>query len=267
MYAFAYHRPATLKEAASLLRKTGNARPLSGGQSLIPALKMRLADPSALVDLGGIAELRGIRRDGATLTIGAMARHAEVAASQEVMAAIPALARLAAGIGDQQVRNQGTFGGALANNDPAADYPVAVLALGAVIHTNKRKIPADRFFKGLMETALKPGEIITEVAFPLPKRAAYIKFKNSASRYALVGVFVSATADAVRVAVTGAASCVFRVKPMEKKLAEKFAPEAIAKVRVAPDKLNSDMHASAEYRSHLITVIAQRAVAAALAGK
>ncbi len=267
MYAFAYHRPATLKEAASLLRRSGNARPLSGGQSLIPALKMRLADPSALVDLGGIAELRGIRRDGATLTIGAMARHAEVAASQEVMAAIPALARLAAGIGDRQVRNQGTLGGALANNDPAADYPAAVLALGAVIHTNKRKIPADRFFKGLMETALKPGEIITEVAFPLSKRAAYIKFKNSASRYALVGVFISETADAVRVAVTGAASSVFRVKPMEKKLAEKFAPEAIAKVRVAPDKLNSDMHASAEYRSHLITVIAQRAVAAALAGK
>ncbi|MBX9812470.1 MAG: xanthine dehydrogenase family protein subunit M [Burkholderiales bacterium] len=267
MYAFAYHRPATLKQAASLLRKTEGAKALSGGQSLIPALKMRLADPPVLVDLGGIAELRGIRLEGTTLIIGAMARHAEVAAAKEVMTGIPALAQLAAGIGDRQVRNLGTLGGALANNDPAADYPAAVLALDAVIHTNKRAISADRFFKGLMETALKPDEIITAVAFPLPTRAAYVKFRNPASRYAIVGVFVAETAGRVRVAVTGAASCVFRVKPMEKKLAGKFAPEAIAKVRVAADKLNSDIHASAEYRSHLITVIAQRAVTAALSGK
>ena len=267
MYAFDYHRPATVKEAASLLRKNANAKALSGGQSLIPTLKLRLASPTALVDLGGIDELRGIALEAAVLTIGAMARHAEVAASKDVMIGIPALAKLADGIGDRQVRNQGTLGGALANNDPAADYPAAVLGLGATIHTNKREIAADRFFTGLYDTALKTGEIITRVTFPLPKRAAYVKFKNPASRYAIVGVFVSEGAVNVRVAVTGAASFVFRVTDMEKKLAENFAPEAVAKVRVPADKLNSDIHASAEYRSHLITVMAQRAVAAALTGK
>lgn len=267
MYAFEYHRPVTLKQAASLLRKTENARALSGGQSLIPTLKMRLANPSVLVDLGGIEELRGIKLDGATLTIGAMARHAEVASTKDVAIGIPALARLASGVGDRQVRNMGTLGGSLANNDPAADYPAAVLGLGATIHTNKREISADKFFIGLYDTALKTGEIITHVAFPLPKRAAYVKFRNPASRYAIVGVFVSETTGNVRVAVTGAANCVFRVQEMEKKLAEKFAPDAIAKVKVSPENLNSDIHASAEYRSHLITVMAQRAVAAALAGK
>lgn len=267
MYAFEYHRPVTLKQAASLLRKTENARALSGGQSLIPTLKMRLANPSVLVDLGGIEELRGIKLDGATLTIGAMARHAEVASTKDVAIGIPALARLASGVGDRQVRNMGTLGGSLANNDPAADYPAAVLGLGATIHTNKREISADKFFIGLYDTALKTGEIITHVAFPLPKRAAYVKFRNPASRYAIVGVFVSETTGNVRVVVTGAANCVFRVQEMEKKLAEKFAPDAIAKVKVSPENLNSDIHASAEYRSHLITVMAQRAVAAALAGK
>ena len=267
MYAFDYHRPATLKEAASLLRKNANAKALSGGQSLIPTLKLRLASPAALVDLGGIDELRGIKLEAAVLSIGAMARHAEVAASKDVMIGIPALAKLADGIGDRQVRNQGTLGGALANNDPAADYPAAMVGLGATIHTNKREISSDRFFTGLYETALKAGEIITRVTFPLPRRAAYAKFRNAASRFAMVGVFVSEGAGNVRVAVTGAASCVFRVAEMEKKLTEKFAPEAIAKMRVPADKLNSDLHASAEYRSHLITVMAQRAVAAALAGK
>jgi aerobic carbon-monoxide dehydrogenase medium subunit len=267
MHAFDYRRPATLKEAASLLRKVENAKALSGGQSLIPVLKLRLASPAALVDLGGIEELRGIRLEGATLTVGAMARHAEVASSKDVASGIPALAQLAGGIGDRQVRNAGTLGGSLANNDPGADYPAAVLGLGAVVHTHRRAIAADRFFTGLYETALKPGEIITSVAFPLPERAAYAKFRNPASRFAIVGVFVCASAGKVRVAVTGAASCVFRVKPMEKKLAEKFAPDAIAKVRVAPEKLNADLHASAEYRSHLITVMAQRAVEAALAGR
>jgi aerobic carbon-monoxide dehydrogenase medium subunit len=267
MHAFEYHHPATLKEAASLLRKVENAKALSGGQSLIPALKLRLASPAALVDLGGIEELRGIRVEGATLVVGAMVCHAEVAFSRDVATGIPALARLAEGIGDRQVRNAGTLGGSIANNDPAADYPAAVLGLGAVVNTNKRAIAADRFFTGLYETALKPGEIITSVAFPLAERAAYAKFRNPASRFAIVGVFVRASAGNVRVAVTGAASCVFRVKPMEKKLAEKFAPDAIAKVRVPPEKLNSDLHASAEYRSHLITVMAQRAVEAALAGK
>lgn len=267
MRAFEYHRPATLKEAASLLRKNENARALAGGQSLIPALKLRLATSPALIDLGMVEELRGIKLDGAVLTIGAMARHSEVATSKDVMIGIPALAQLAAGIGDRQVRNMGTLGGALANNDPAADYPAAVLGLGATVNTNKRAVAADRFFTGLYETALKRGEIITSVAFPLPKRAAYVKFRNPASRFAIVGVFVSEGAGNVRVAVTGAASCVFRVKQMEKKLAEKFAPDAIAKVRVPADNLNSDIHASAEYRAHLVTVMAQRAVAAALSGK
>ena len=267
MHAFDYHRPATLKEAASLLRKTEGARPLAGGQSLVPTLKFRLARPPSLVDLGAITDLRGIKLDGATLTIGAMTTHSEVAGSKDVAIGIPTLARLAAGIGDRQVRNAGTIGGALANNDPAADYPAAVLGVGATVHTNKRAIVADRFFLGPLETALRSGEIITSVSFPLPKRAAYVKFKNPASRFALVGVFVAEAAGVVRVAVTGATPCVFRVKEMEKRLGEKFAAEAIAKVAVPADSLSSDIHASAEYRSHLITVLAQRAVAAALAGK
>ena len=267
MHAFEYYRPTTVKEAASLLRKIENARPLAGGQSLIAAMKLRLANPAALVDLGTIAEMRGIRLDGGTLTLGALTRHSEVAAAKEVAIGIPALARLANGIGDRQVRNLGTLGGSLANNDPAADYPAAIMGLGATVNTNRRAIAADKFFTGLYETALKGAEIITSVAFPLPKRAAYVKFSNPASRFALVGVFVAEIAGSVRVAVTGAANCVFRVKAMEQKLTEKFSPDAIAKVRVAADTLNSDLHASAEYRSHLITVMAQRAVEAALSGK
>ena len=267
MHAFDYHRPATIKEAASLLRKAANSRVLAGGQSLIPTLKFRLSRPAALIDLGAIGELRGIKLDGAILTIGAMTTHSEVAASKDVAIGIPTLARLAAGIGDRQVRNAGTIGGALANNDPAADYPAAVLGIGATIQTNKRAIAADRFFAGPLETALRAGEIITAVSFPLPKRAAYVKFRNPASRFALVGVFVAEGAGAVRVAVTGAAPCVFRVKEMEKRLGDKFSADAIARVVVPADTLNSDIHASAEYRSHLITVLAQRAVAAALAGR
>jgi aerobic carbon-monoxide dehydrogenase medium subunit len=267
MHAFDYQRPATLKDAAAFLKKNENARILGGGQSLIPTLKMRLAQTPALVDLNALDELRGVKLEGVMLTVGAGLRHSEVAMSKDVLMAIPALARLAAGIGDRQVRNMGTLGGSLANNDPAADYPAAVLGLGATVHTNRRSIAADKFFVGLYETSLKPGEIITSVEFPLPKRAAYIKFKNPASRFALVGVFVNEGAGQVRVAITGAANGVFRVKDMEKKLGEKFAPEAIAKAKVAVDKLNSDLHASAEYRSHLITVLAQRAVAAALSGK
>lgn len=267
MHAFEYHRPKTMKEAVSLLRKVENAKPLAGGQSLVPALRMRLASPAALVDLGALEELRGIKLDGGTLTIGALTRHSEVAGSKDVAIGIPALARLADGIGDRQVRNLGTLGGSLANNDPAADYPAAVLGLGATVNTNKRAIAADKFFTGLYETALKPGEVIVSVSFPLPKRAAYVKFRNPASRFALVGVFVSESAGVVRVAVTGAGSSVFRVKPMEKRLTENFSPDAIAKTRVSPEALNSDVHASAEYRAHLITVLAQRAVAAAIAGK
>jgi carbon-monoxide dehydrogenase medium subunit len=268
MHTFDYHRPATLKDAVALLKKNENARVLAGGQSLIPTLKMRLAQTPALVDINSIGELRAVKLEAAVLTIGAGLRHSDVAASRDVMIGIPALARLAAGIGDRQVRNMGTLGGSLANNDPAADYPAAVLGLGATVHTNRRSIPADKFFTGLFETALKPGEIITSVEFPLPKRAAYVKFKNPASRFALVGVFVSEGAGQTRVAISGAGNAgVFRVKDMEKKLGEKFAPESIAKSKVAADKLNSDLHASAEYRSHLITVLAQRAVAAALSGK
>ncbi len=268
MHTFDYHRPATLKEAAALLKKNEAARILGGGQSLIPTLKMRLAQTPALVDVNALPELRAIKLEGAALTVGAGLRHSEVAAAKDVLISIPSLARVAAGIGDRQVRNMGTLGGSLANNDPAADYPAAVLGLGATIHTNKRSITADRFFTGLFETALKPGEIIVSVEFPLPKRAAYVKFKQPASRFALVGVFVAEGGGHVRVAVTGAGnSGVFRVKDMEKKLGEKFTPEAIAKSKVSPDKLNSDLHASAEYRSHLITVMTQRAVAAAVAGK
>jgi carbon-monoxide dehydrogenase medium subunit len=268
MHAFDYHRPKTMKDALSLLRKVENARPLAGGQSLVAALKLRLAKPAALVDLGALDELRGIKLEGGTLTIGALTRHSEVAASKDVAIGIPALARLAEGIGDRQVRNLGTLGGSLANNDPAADYPAAALGLGATVNTNKRAIAADKFFSGLYETALKPGEVIVSVSFPLPKRAAYVKFRNPASRFALVGVFVSESAGAVRVAVTGAGKDgAFRAKTMEKRLGENFSPEAIAKVRVNPEDLSSDVHASAEYRAHLVTVLAQRAVAAAVAGK
>lgn len=268
MHAFDYQRPATLKDAAAFLKKNENARVLGGGQSLIPTLKMRLAQTPALVDVTRIDELRAVKLEAAVLTVGAGLRHSEVAAHKDVLIGIPALARVAAGIGDRQVRNMGTLGGSLANNDPAADYPAAVLGLGATIHTNRRSLGADKFFTGLFETALKPGEIITSVEFPLPKRAAYVKFKQPASRFALVGVFVSEGAGHVRVAVTGAGNAgVFRVKDMEKKLSEKFAPESIAKSKIAPDKLNSDLHASAEYRAHLVTVLAQRAVAAALHGK
>lgn len=267
MHAFEYHRPKTMKDAVSLLRKMENAKLLAGGQSLVPALRMRLASPAALVDLGALEELRGITLDGGTLTIGALTRHSEVAGSKDVAIGIPALARLADSIGDRQVRNLGTLGGSLANNDPAADYPAAVLGLGATVNTNKRAIAADKFFIGIYETALKPGEVIVSVSFPLPKRAAYVKFRNPASRFALVGVFVSESAGVVRVAVTGAGSSVFRVKPMEKRLTENFSPDAIAKTRVSPEDLNSDLHASAEYRAHLVTVLAQRAVAAAIAGK
>jgi carbon-monoxide dehydrogenase medium subunit len=267
MRAFDYHRPKSVKEAVTLLRKVENAKLLAGGQSLIPSLKLRLSGPPALVDLGAIEEMRGIKLEGGTLTIGALATHAEVAASKDVAVGIPALGRLADGIGDRQVRNQGTIGGALAHNDPAADYPAAVLGLGATVNTNKRAIAADKFFTGTFATALKAGEIITSVSFPLPKRAAYVKFRQPASRFAMVGVFVSEGAGNVRVAITGAGGCVFRAKTMEKRLTENFTPDAIARVRIAPDALNSDIHASAEYRAHLIGVVAQRAVEAALAGK
>jgi carbon-monoxide dehydrogenase medium subunit len=227
-------------------------------------MKLRLSSPSDLIDLNFIKELAGIKASANGVEIGAMTRHADVAGSPEVKKAIPALAALAGIIGDRQVRHMGTMGGSLANSDPAADYPAAVLALGATITTNKRKIEADSFFKGLYETALEPGELITSVAFPAPKRAAYMKFKNPASRFAIVGVFVADFGGKVRVGVTGAGACAFRQADMEKALAAKFAPESVANIKVKPDGLNNDLHASPEYRAHLITVMAKRAVEAAL---
>jgi carbon-monoxide dehydrogenase medium subunit len=250
-------------DAAASLAK-GEAKLLAGGQSLVQAMKLRLASPSDLIDLGSIKDLAGIKADGKGVTIGAMTRHAEVAHSAEVKKAIPALAAMAAMIGDRQVRAMGTLGGSLANNDPAADYPAAVLALNATITTNKGKHEADKFFKGLYETALKDGEIITSVSFQAPKRAAYMKFKNPASRFAIVGVFVADFGGSVRVAVTGAGPCAFRQADMEKALSSKFAPESVANVKQKKEGLNTDLHASAEYRAHLVTVMAKRAVEAAL---
>jgi carbon-monoxide dehydrogenase medium subunit len=264
MYSFNYQKTKSVADAAAALGKNADAKLLAGGQSLVAAMKLRLAQPAQLIDLGDVAELKGIKVDGGSVTIGAMTRHAEVASSADVRKAIPALAALAGGIGDRMVRNMGTIGGSVAHNDPAADYPAAVLGLNATIVTNKRKIAADDFFKGLFETALQAGEIITAVSFPVPKRAAYMKFKNPASRYALVGVFVAETSGGPRVAVTGAGPGVFRVPEMEKALAAKFAPESVANIAVKSSALNSDIHASAEYRAHLITVMAKRAVAAAL---
>lgn len=265
MYSFIYQKTKSVADAAAALGKNADAKLLAGGQSLLAAMKLRLSQPAQLVDLGDVAELRGIKVDGGAVTVGAMTRHAEVASSADVKKAIPALAALAGMIGDRMVRNMGTIGGSVAHNDPAADYPAAVLGLNATVVTNKRKIAADDFFKGLFETALQPGEIITAISFPAPKRAAYMKFKNPASRYAMVGVFVADTAGGPRVAVTGAGPGVFRVPDMEKALAAKFAAESVANIAVKSDGLSSDIHASAEYRAHLVTVMAKRAVAAALA--
>ena len=263
MYAFEYARPATLKEAVSALRRQSEARLLAGGQSLVQALKLRLSRAPLLVDLGAIAELSGIRASNNVVSIGAMTRHADVASSRDVRRSIPALARLAGGIGDRLVRNLGTLGGSLANADPGADYPAAVVGLGATVITNRREIPADKCFTGLFETALKPGEIITRVDFPVPLRAGYAKFRNPASRFALVGVFVCDTSSGVRVAVTGAGPAVFRLKKMEKTLAKDFSAKAIEMYVHPAEGLNSDIHAAADYRAHLITVMAQRAVEAA----
>lgn len=264
MYQFNYHKAASASDAVAKLGANAEAKLLAGGQTLIASMKLRLAGPSDLIDLSSAADMKGIKVDGSGVTIGAMTRHAEVAASADVQKAIPALAKLAGGIGDRMVRNMGTMGGSVANNDPAADYPAGVLGLGATVNTNKRKIAADDFFTGMFSTALGEGEIITSITFPIPKRAAYIKFKNPASRYALVGVFVAETANGVRVAVTGAGPSVFRVPEMEKALAAKFAPESVANVKVKADGLNSDIHAQADYRAHLVTVMAKRAVEAAL---
>jgi carbon-monoxide dehydrogenase medium subunit len=265
MHAFEYHKPSSSKDATALAGKKDEGRYLAGGQSLVQAMKLRLSSPSDLIDLGSIKELVGIKASGGGVEIGAMTRHADVASSSEVKKAIPALAALAGIIGDRQVRHMGTLGGSLANNDPAADYPAAALGLGATITTNKRKIEADKFFKGLYETALEAGELITSVSFPAPKRAAYMKFKNPASRFAIVGVFVADFGGGnVRVGVTGAGPSAFRQAEMEKALGAKFAPDAVASIKVKADGLNNDLHASPEYRAHLITVMTKRAVEAAV---
>lgn len=263
MYDFAYQKPSSLADAAKVLGGDPEAKALAGGMTLIPVLKQRLNKPSVVVDLAKLG-LTGISVSGNTLTIGAMTTHATVANSADVKAKFPALAGLAAHIGDEAVRHRGTIGGSLANNDPSADYPAAVLGAGATIKTNKRSIAADDFFQGMFTTALEQDEIITAVEFPIPQKAGYEKFPNPASRYAMVGVFVAQTANGVRVAITGAgADGVFRQQEMEQALSKNFSPDAIASIKHPQDGLNSDIHASAEYRAHLIGVIARRAVAKA----
>lgn len=263
MYDFGFHRPTSLADAVKALKGASDGKLMAGGQTLIPTLKQRLARPSDIVDLSGLKELGGIKVEGGKVTIGALTRHADVAASAEVKKAIAALAHLADCIGDPQVRNRGTIGGSLANSDPAADYPAAVLGLGATVHTNERTIAADEYFKGMFETALKPAEIITAVSFPVPEKAGYAKFPNPASRYAMVGVMVAKGSQGVRVAVTGAGPCVFRQKDMEAALAKTWSASAIDGIKVSAKGLNSDIHASAEYRAHLIGVMAKRALQAA----
>ena len=258
MYAFAYERPASMANALAKISAGGQA--LAGGQTLIASLKQRLAQPSSLIDLAGVAELSGIKKDGNTLVIGAMTRHETVADSAEVQALIPALAALAGGIGDRQVRAMGTMGGSVANNDPAACYPSAVLGLGATVQTNKRTIAADDYFQGMYTTALEEGELITAIHFPAPQKAAYAKFRQPASRFALVGVFVAQTANGVRVAITGAGNGVFRHAGLEAALTKSFTPEAVEGVAIDPSELNGDLHASAEFRAQLIKVQTQKAV-------
>lgn len=262
MYAFTLERPTTTAEAAKLA--AGGAKILAGGQTLLASMKLRLSDPGQLVDLANIAELAGIRREGNAFVIGAMTRHAEVAANAELQAALPALADLAAHIGDRQVRAMGTLGGSVANNDPAADYPAAVLGLNATVHTTQRQIAAEDFFQGMFTTALQEGELITAISFPIPRRAAYMKFRQPASRFALIGVFVAQTEAGVRVAVTGAGNGVFRHAGLEAALANSFSPAAAAAVRIDAAGLSGDIHASAAYRANLISVQTQRAVTQAL---
>ncbi|MDF1791570.1 MAG: xanthine dehydrogenase family protein subunit M [Thalassobaculaceae bacterium] len=264
MYDFAYHKPSSVADAVAARSGAEDGTYVAGGMTLVPTLKQRLAQPSDLVDLGGVGELKGISVSGNTVTIKAMTTHAAVANSSEVQAAIPALAALAGGIGDPQVRNRGTIGGSIANNDPAADYPAACLALGATIKTDKRELSADDFFTGLFETALEDGEMVVSISFPKPEKAAYQKFDNPASRYALVGVFAAKTGSGARVAVTGAGQDgVFRVPAMESALSTNWSAGAVDGIAVDAGTLNADIHASAEYRAHLITVMAKRAVSAA----
>jgi len=266
MYEFKFHRPTTVRQAAGLLARQEEAKLLAGGHTLIPTMKLRLAGPKHIIDMSQIEGLSGIEMKGRSLVVGALTRHVEVATSPIVKENIPALAELAGLIGDPAVRHRGTIGGSVANNDPNADYPAAVLGLGATIVTNKRRIAADEFFKGLFETALEPDEIIVRFQFPKVNKAAYVKFPNPASRFALVGVFVSKRGSDIRVAVTGAGSNgVFRVTSFEEALKKRFGAKSLDGMTVPADGMSSDIHGSAEYRAHLVGVLARRAVAAATA--
>ena len=263
MYAFNYHRPSSLEEAKKALSSAEDGKLVAGGMTLIPTMKQRLASPSDLVDLGAIAELKGVCEENGAVVIGAMTPHAQVASNDIVKSKIPALAVLADGIGDPQVRNRGTIGGSIANADPAADYPAALLGLGATVKTDKREIAADDFFLDLFETALEDDELVVSVSFPVPEKAGYAKFANPASRYAIVGVMASQGPAGTRVAVTGAGPSAFRVSEMESALEGNWSPDAVKGVSVSADGLNGDLHASAEYRAHLVSVMAARAVKAA----
>jgi aerobic carbon-monoxide dehydrogenase medium subunit len=263
MYEFKYSKATSADDAVEKLKAADDGKFMAGGMTLIPTLKQRLAMPSDVIDLASVDNMAGISVDGSTVTIGAMTRHADVATSDDVNKAIPALAILAGGIGDPAVRHRGTIGGSIANSDPAADYPAGVLGLNATVVTNEREIAADDFFTDLFETALNEQEIITAVRFPIPDRAGYIKFPNPASGYAVVGVMVAKFGDDVRVAVTGAGASAFRVPEMETALVANFSADAVADISIPADDLNADIHASAEYRAHLVTVMAKRAVALA----
>ncbi len=260
MYSFEYHRPESIAQATALRAEAEDAIYLAGGQTLIPTLKQRLAAPSDVIDLSRVPGLAGIELKSDCVVIGAMTRHAEVAASAEVARAIPALAFLAGEIGDAQVRNRGTLGGSVANSDPSADYPAAVIGLGATIVTDRRRIAADDFFHDLFETALEAGELLTAIEFPIAKRAAYCKFPNPASRYAVVGVFAADFGGKVRVGVTGAGPCAFRATAIEAALGKKLDAKSVDAVEIEYDRFNSDLHASAEYRANLVRVMAKRAV-------
>ena len=265
MYAFTYHRPGTVRQAANMLAKNEDAKLLAGGQTLLPTMKLRLAGPPQILDMWAIEGLSGIEEGTRSITIGALTKHFEVNNSPVVQKTIPVLAHMAGLIGDPAVRHMGTIGGSIANNDPNADYPAACLALGATIVTNKRRIKADDFFTGMFSTALEPAEIVTKVIFPIPKRAAYQKFRNQASRYALVGVFVGKRSSEIRVAVTGAgANGVFRVPSFEEALKKRFSPKSLEGLTIPADGMNADIHGSAEYRAHLVAVLARRAVAEAI---
>src|SRR5499427_4142126 len=265
MYTFTFHRTTTVRQAAGLLARNPEAKLLAGGHSLLPVMKLRLANPSALIDLSLVEGMSGVELKGRSVVIGAMTRHADAANSRVLQEALPGLAMVPNSIGDPQVRNRGTIGGSIANNDPNADYPAACLGLGATIITNKRRIKSDDFFTGMFSTALEPAEIITKVSFPIPKKAAYQKFRNQASRFALVGVFVSKRGSDLRVAVTGAgANGVFRVPSFEEALKKRFSPKSLEGMSIPADGMNSDIHGSAEYRAHLVGVLARRAVADAI---